>query len=84
MFSLLLKELFFIFLFDRPVKFLSNDSHIIATCAEVLKYKVNFNMPENILLKVIVPNRFVQCNNMVFILPTEGIELMCVLLLSKR
>ena len=36
--------------FDRTVKFLSNDSQILATYAEVLKHNVKFNMPENIIL----------------------------------
>ena len=33
--------------FDRTDKFLSNDSQLIATYAEMLKHTVNFNMPEN-------------------------------------
>ena len=44
--------------FDRTVKFLSNDSQIIATYAEVLKYNVKFNMPKNNILKVTIPNFF--------------------------
>ena len=47
--------------FDRTVKFLSNDSQIIATYAEVLKYTVRFNVPEKNILKVMTPNIFVQC-----------------------
>ena len=47
--------------FDRTVNFLSNDSQIIGTYTEVLKYNVKFNMPERNILKVITPNFFVQC-----------------------
>ena len=43
------------------VSFLSNDSQIIATYAEVLKYTVKFNRPEKIILKVMIPNFFVRC-----------------------
>ena len=38
--------------FDRTIKFLSNDSQIIATYAEVLKYTVKFNIPEKNILKL--------------------------------
>ena len=46
--------------FDRTVKFLTDGSHIhvFATYAEVLTYTVKFNMPENIILKVMIPNLF--------------------------
>ena len=44
--------------FNRTVNFLSNDSQIIATYAEVLKYTVKFNMPEKSILKVMIPNIF--------------------------
>ena len=40
------------------VNFLSNDSQIIATYAEVLKYTVKFNMPGKDILKVMIPNFF--------------------------
>ena len=36
--------------------FLSNYSQIMAIYAEVLKYSVKFNMPEKIILKVMIPN----------------------------
>ena len=41
--------------FDRTVKFLSNDSQIIATYAGVSKYTVKLNMSEKIILKVMIP-----------------------------
>ena len=44
--------------FDRNVKFLSNDSQIIASYAEVLKYTVKFNMQKKIILKGMIPNCF--------------------------
>ena len=50
--------------FDETFNFLSNNSHIIATYAEVLKYSVKsveFNMLERIIQKVIIPNLFDQC-----------------------
>ena len=44
--------------FDRTVNFLSNNSRIIATYAEVVKYNVKFNVPENIRLKMMIPYVF--------------------------
>ena len=44
--------------FWQNCRFLSYDSQIIAIYAEVLKYTVKFNMPEKIILKVMIPNFF--------------------------
>ena len=44
--------------FDRTVKSLLNDSQIIATYAEVLKCTVKFNVPQKVILKVMIPNLF--------------------------
>ena len=47
--------------FDRTVKFLSNDSQIIATFAKVFKHTVKLNTHERNILKLMHPNNFVQC-----------------------
>ena len=59
--------------FDRTVIFLSNDSQITASYAEVLKYTVNFNMPETIILRVLIPNCFCPVYLRVYILYTANI-----------
>ena len=42
----------------EPSNFFSNDSQIITTDTEVLKHTVKFNMPEKMILNIMIPNVF--------------------------
>ena len=65
-------------MFTKPVELLSNVSPIIATYAEVLKYTVKFDMSEEIILKIMIPNFFVQY------IKTKQVMLICFSVLKGK